>query len=162
MHTGLALLCLDLTQAGWSARTGLDCCIAIGALRDYEAQSERAAQHSAIAARQLRKTRTAQASAAAAVSASILSSLYLGSAALSTPAAALRAHVLLAALNLAASLAARAHVLSFWGPKGKVPLVGAFSDAVERSKAVARRLAVAAAVWGVAGALAALVWVGGR
>ncbi|KAF2020398.1 hypothetical protein BU24DRAFT_360858 [Aaosphaeria arxii CBS 175.79] len=117
-------------------------------LQRYERQSEKAAEWSSIAAERLRKTRTTQASGAVSIVLSLISSTYLILHPILSSEKKQSDHaVLITAVNIVASSAARVHMAGFWNEKEqtRVPFLEKFNDAVRGSERE-RDL-----VWGIAG-----------
>ncbi|KAL8942234.1 MAG: hypothetical protein Q9211_001478 [Gyalolechia sp. 1 TL-2023] len=133
------------------------CYIAIVNLRKYEERSKKAAKHSDTAAHELYKTRVTQASSAAAVIFSLVSSLavflriLVGS---STPP---KSDLVLPPINAIALIAAFLHNQNFWKAKAKVPFVGGFNEGIEKSKDIRRLIIPLGVGWAIIGAVQ---WIG--
>jgi len=120
-------------------------------LQQYEEKSEKAAQYSSTAADQLHKTRTTQGSAAVSILFSFISSATLVFASPS-PTITLFA----SAANLAAALAARAHVKDFWDGKAKVPFVQGYNEAISGTAELMQVMAVLGGIWGIEAVVAGI------
>ncbi|KAL8959516.1 MAG: hypothetical protein Q9193_003637 [Seirophora villosa] len=127
--------------------------VAIIGLLKYEERSERAAKHSETAASELHKSRATQASSAAAIGLTLGSSLaILSSVLLGWPSVSTSPYVL-PPLNIAAMVAAFIHNQNFWKAKAKVPFVGGFNEAIEKSKEIRQLMVPIALGWGLVGLL---------
>ncbi|KAL8644874.1 MAG: hypothetical protein Q9210_007022 [Variospora velana] len=132
--------------------------LAIVNLLKYEERSEKAAKHSDTAARELYKSKATQASSAAAIALSLVSSLALSSAVLlGSPSASTSAYVL-PPVNIVAIAAAFIHNQNFWKAKAKVPFVGGFNEAIQKSKEIRQLMVPMALGWGLVGLLC---WIDG-
>ncbi|KAL1296895.1 hypothetical protein AAFC00_004509 [Neodothiora populina] len=100
-------------------------------LRQYEAQSEKAAEWSNTAAEQLHKTRTTQANAAITILLSFSTATVLTFVPHALPSTV---RFVLSPALLVATLVARGHVSSFWSSKAKVPFVQGYNEAIGTTK----------------------------
>lgn len=125
---------------------------AIVNLRKYEERSERAAKHSDTAAHELYKTRVTQASSAAAIAFSLVSSLavFLGIT-IGSPASP-TVRMILSPLNVTAIVAAFVHNRTYWKAKAKVPFVGGYNEGIESSKEIRQMMVLLVLGWGIVGA----------
>lgn len=150
MASSVSIL-LHAVQAAFSAYNLYLATISITKLREYEEKSKKAAEWSNIAAHQLHKTRTTQASGTAAVLLSFIS-------ALSTIFYSRSAYTGIAAavINIGALVAARSHVGDFWKGKTKIPLpgVGDYNDAISITQEIRMNSAYLATSWVATGILA--------
>ncbi|KAF2101384.1 hypothetical protein NA57DRAFT_72828 [Rhizodiscina lignyota] len=111
---------------------------AITKLQIYEKQSEKAAQYSSSADRQLQKTRKTQAAGAASIAVSLLCSTYLVIAAVTEDHRSKQWHTNLAlyVLNILVPLGVRMYMADFWEAKAKVPFVHTYNEAIDETKVV--------------------------
>ncbi|MCJ1302294.1 hypothetical protein MMC08_005097 [Hypocenomyce scalaris] len=140
---------LHAAQAGLSAYALHLSYISITDSQKYEEKAEKAAQYSRTAEHQVHKTRTTLASGTAAALFSLLTSLnplFLTSVP-SWP------KFVFNALNIATTLAARAHVKGFWRAKAKVPLVDHYNEAITTSNRLSVLLAWLAGTWAASSAV---------
>ncbi|KAL8832140.1 MAG: hypothetical protein Q9170_004999 [Blastenia crenularia] len=121
--------------------------IAIVSLRKYEERSERAAKHSETAAHELYKTRVTQASSAAAITLSFLSSVVLLLRSMFGSRTPSMTEFLLLPLNLVGLAAAFVHNQDFWKAKAKVPFVGGFNEGIEKSKEIRQLMVLLSLAW---------------
>ncbi|KAI4138172.1 MAG: hypothetical protein LQ341_004780 [Variospora aurantia] len=151
--TALALIALITLYAAQKSY------VAILSLLKYEERSEKAAKHSDTAARELYKSKATQQSSAAAIALSLASSLALSSAVLllGSPSASTSTSVL-PPVNIVAIAAAFVHNRSFWKAKAKVPFVGGFNEAIQKSKEIRQLMVPIALCWGLVGLLC---WIDG-
>ncbi|EPE27894.1 hypothetical protein GLAREA_04685 [Glarea lozoyensis ATCC 20868] len=141
-------------QAAFSAYSLYLASISIQNLQKYEEKSEKAAEWSNTAEKQLHKSRTTQASGTLAMVASFITS----SASIFYPSSKF-AGLAIACANVGALLAARVHVGNFWNGKAKVPLPGAgeYNDAISRTQALRLNMAYLASSWGLCVVLLAVL-----
>ncbi|KAL8967713.1 MAG: hypothetical protein Q9197_005282 [Variospora fuerteventurae] len=151
--TALALMTLITLYAAQKSY------VAILSLLKYEERSEKAAKHSETAAHELYKSKATQASSAVAIALSLASSLALSSAVLllGSPSASTWVYVL-PIVNMVAIAAAFIHNRSFWKAKAKVPFVGGFNEAIQKSKEIRQLMVPMALGWGLVGLLG---WIDG-
>ncbi|MCJ1390287.1 hypothetical protein MMC18_003145 [Xylographa bjoerkii] len=138
---------LHAAQAALSAYGLYTSYISVTNLRQYESQSEKAAEYLETAAHQLHKTRTTQATGAGAILASFLTSIaLLTRPSLSAPIAA-AVNVGVAGLALAAMI----HVGNFWKGKARVPFVGGYNEGMRRTEDLRKMLGWLAMSWAATG-----------
>lgn len=130
----LALLSLYAAQKSY---------IAITNLQKYEERTEKAAKYLDKAEHDLYKTRVTQASGAAAIFLSLISSVSL----LFEPSAS----PLLELVNVAATAAAYMHITGFWKAKAEVPFVGGFNEGIRKSNDLRRLLVWLGVGWAFTG-----------
>ncbi|KKY28202.1 hypothetical protein UCDDS831_g00384 [Diplodia seriata] len=158
---------IHLAQAAGSAYTLYFCYISIKNLKQYEKKSEKAAEYSATAAEQLRKTRTTQGNALVTVLTSLFTSGFLLYTALrpgesSYPSSSPWLAIGLNAANIANALLTRSHVAGFWENKAKVPFVEGFNDAISSTAQIIKSLEKLAVGWSVSTAATAVGMLMGR
>ncbi|KAF2837916.1 hypothetical protein M501DRAFT_995168 [Patellaria atrata CBS 101060] len=119
--------------------------IAITNVRQYEEQTERAARYSGTAAHQLRKTRTTQASGVFAFLLSIGCTYFL----LYPMRPIFGAGI--CASNVLHLLATKRFIANFWRPKGKVPFVEGYNNAITATDVVRTVMGWLAVNWAVIG-----------
>ncbi|KAF6232641.1 hypothetical protein HO173_009080 [Letharia columbiana] len=132
----LALLSLYAAQKSY---------IAITNLQQYEERTERAAKHLDKAAHDLYKTRVTQASGAAAIALSLISSVVLFFNPNVSPIVALA--------NIATTAAAYMHITGFWKAKAQVPFVTGFNEGIRKSNDLRRLLVSLGVGWTFTGAV---------
>lgn len=157
---------VNVLQAAFSAYNLYLSSICITKLQKYEEKSEKAAEWSNTAAKQLHKTRTTQASGTAAVCPPFLCLLhtnrtlkilcsFVSSVAVLFYSSSTFSGLAVALVNVVALTAARAHVGEFWKGKAKIPLPGTgdYNDAISITQEIRLNSAYLAASWCVAGVL---------
>ncbi|QIX01534.1 hypothetical protein AMS68_007051 [Peltaster fructicola] len=128
---------LHVLQAGLAAYGAYQSYVAITLLREYEGITKKAAEWSNEAQFQLDRTRTTQGAGAIAIVASMAGALTLATIPSHLP---FYVRFMMSPALLIGSIAARQHIVSFWGPQGgtRVPLpkMGDFNQAQRKTKEV--------------------------
>ncbi|OJD36223.1 methyltransferase domain-containing protein [Diplodia corticola] len=158
---------IHLAQAAGSAYALYYCYTSIRNLKQYEKQSEKAAEYSATAAEQLRKTRTTQGNALVTVLTSLFTSGFLLYTALrpgesSYPSSSPWLAVGLNGGNIANTLLTRQHVAGFWESKPKVPFVEGFNEAISSTAQIIKSLEKLAVGWSFSAAVTGVGMLMGR
>ncbi|KAF4535945.1 Methyltransferase domain-containing protein [Lasiodiplodia theobromae] len=158
---------IHLVQAAGSAYTLYFCFVSIKALKQYEKQSEKAAEYSATAAEQLHKTRTTQGNALVTALTSLLTSSFLLYTAVrpgesSHPSSSPWLSIGLNAGNIANTLLTRSHVAGFWGSKAKVPFVEGYNEAISSTAQIIKSLERLAVGWSFSAAVTVVGMLMGR
>ncbi|KAL2039516.1 hypothetical protein N7G274_007788 [Stereocaulon virgatum] len=122
--------------------------IAITNLQQYEEKSEKAAKYLDKAAHELYKTRFTQATGAATVLVSVISSVTLFFRPNTSP--------VLPFINVATTTAAYMHITNFWRLKAQVPFVTGFNEGIRKSNDLRRILVVMGVGWAFTGAVGVL------
>jgi len=162
LHSAQALL------AAWG---GFQSAIAITRLQTYESASEKLADWSSEAARQLYKTRTTQASGALSFVLSLAMSVILASSSGKSGSDGARPGMLRLVATpgmVAVLLLARQHMRNYWAPKGDGKKVGAwkppvkmledYNEAQRRTENILAILGVLGYSWAVAAVVGFLGW----
>ncbi|KAI4168605.1 MAG: hypothetical protein LQ343_006269 [Gyalolechia ehrenbergii] len=141
--------------ASYSARKSY---IAIVKLRKYEERSEQAAKRFDTAAHELYKTRATQASSAAAITFSLVSSVALFLRTVVSSSVSSTWELILPPLNAITILAAFLHNQHFWKAKPKVPFVAGYNDGIGKSKEIRQLMIPLGLGWAMVG----LFWWAGQ
>lgn len=163
---------LHSVQAVLAAWGGFQSVIAITRLQTYESASEKLADWSSEAARQLHKTRTTQASGALSFVLSLAMSVFLASSSGNSDRAATEGSGVLRLVvgpgMVAVLLLARQHMQNYWAPKGDGKKVGAwkppvkmledYNEAQRRTENILAILGVLGYSWAVAAVVVFLGW----
>lgn len=161
LHSAQALL------AAWG---GIQSGMAITRLQTYESASVKLAEWSSEAARQLRRTRTTQASGAAAFLASFTAAAFLAIGDRKDPSSILASPFLLYNLSpvmVCSLLLARGYMRSYWAPKGDgkkvgwkppLPMMDDYNEAQRRTENILAILEVCAYSWMAATVVVFFAW----